>query len=167
MTRPDPTQYPEFHQTYVRLVPEEDLLAALEKQAAETKRVLMAFLAPDHVYAPDKWTVRQVVGHMTDTERLFGGRLVWAARGDPANLPRSNPAAWMEAAHFERYTWSDLVAEFALVRAGHLSLLRHLTPDAWERIGTVNGSPFSVRALAYVLLGHERHHLKVLQERYS
>lgn len=166
LARPTPGEYAPFYETYVRLVPEDDLLGAMQAQAAQTKALLAAFTDPDQTYAPGKWTVRQLVGHLTDTERVFGGRALWVARGDPAALPGFDQDHWMAAADYGRYTLAELGAEFALVRAGHLSFLGHLGAEAWGRAGVVNGQLVSVRALGYLLLGHERHHLGVLRERY-
>lgn len=168
ISRPQPGEYSAFHARYVALVPEDDLLAAMQAQEAMTAAALGAYAAtPDHTYAPGKWTVRQLLGHMTDVERVFGGRLLFIARGDPARLPGFEQDDWMRAADFGRYALPDLLAEFGAVRRSHLSLLRHLPPGDWTRRGVVGDHEFTVRALARMLLGHERAHLDVLRERYD
>lgn len=168
MTRPDPAEYAPFYATYINLVPEDDVLGAMQQQAGATRQRLAALQErPEHRYAPGKWTVRQVVGHMLDTERVFGGRALFIARNDPADLPGFEQDHWMAHSDFSRYALPDLSAEFGLVRAGHLSFLHHLPAEVWDRRGTAAGNVFSVRALAYALLGHERHHLGILTTRYS
>ena len=168
MTRPAPTDHSEFHARYVNLVPEDDVLAAMHEQSAMTQAQVLAFApCPEHRYAPGKWTVRQVLGHMADTERVFGYRALSIARGDPAPLPGFDQDDWMAQADFDTSSLEDLLAEFQAVRTGNLYLLNGLTPAAWERRGTASGHAVTVRALAYMLLGHERAHLDVLRERYS
>lgn len=167
MTRPAATDHSEFHARYVNLVPEADLLAAMRAQEAVTREAFMAFAEqPGHTYAPGKWTVRQMLGHMTDTERVFGSRALFFARGDASPLPGFEQDDWMAAADFGTYTLEALLAEFQTVRAGHLSWLAHLPETAWERRGVASGQAVTVRALAYMLLGHERAHVEILKERY-
>ncbi len=168
MTRPAPTDHSEFHARYVNLVPETDLLSAMRAQAAVTQATVLAFAdRPDHTYAPGRWTVRQVLGHMADTERIFGYRALSIARGDAAPLPGVEQDGWMANSDFGRSSLEDLLAEFQAVRVGNLFLLKGFTPAAWERRGVASGHAVMVRALAYMLLGHERAHLEVLRERYS
>ncbi|WP_425144897.1 DinB family protein [Deinococcus sp.] len=168
MTRPHPGEYAPFYASYIGLVPEDDILSAIKAQFLVTRAALLVFSDRlDHRYSPDKWSVRQVVGHMLDTERVLGHRALWIARSDPAPLPGFEQDDWMVVSGFGTRTMSDLLEELEMVRRGHLLMLRHLSPDAWERRGVVNGQPFSVRALAHALLGHERAHLAVLAERYT
>ncbi|MGI8747298.1 MAG: DinB family protein [Deinococcus sp.] len=168
MTRPGTDEYPPFYQTYIGLVPEADILAAMDGQAEVTREVLRSLAdRPDHHPQPGKWSAQEVLGHMLDTERVFGSRGLFFARGDPAPLPGFDQDGWMAHSDFARYPYPYLIAEFVGVRAGHLSFLRHLPPEAWDRRGVVNGSHFTVRALAYAMLGHERHHLGLLRERYG
>ncbi len=168
MTRPAATDHSEFHARYVNMVPETDLLAAMQAQTPLTRAAVLAFAGrPDHAYAPGKWSVRQMLGHMTDTERVFGYRALSFARGDASPLPGFEQDDWMAAADLSRYSLEDLLTEFGTVRAGHLSWLSHLSGDAWERRGVASGQTVTVRALAYMLLGHERAHIEILRERYS
>lgn len=167
MTRPTSADHSEFHARYVTLVPETDLLSAMRAQTAVTQTALLAFAdRPDHRYAPGKWSVRQVLGHMADTERIFGYRTLSIARGDAAPLPGVEQDGWMANSDFGTSSPEDLLAEFQAVRAGNLYLLSGFTPAAWERRGVASGHTVTVRALAYMLLGHERAHLEVLRERY-
>ncbi|ULH14168.1 DinB family protein (plasmid) [Deinococcus sp. KNUC1210] len=167
MTRPLLSDYPDFYARYVDLVPEDDILAAMQAQAAVTRERLLSFAdRPDHRYAPEKWSVRQMLGHMTDTERVFGFRALWFARTDPSALPGFEQDDWMQASDFSA-PLEELLTEFETVRRGHILFLKHLSPEAWDRRGIANGYSFSVRAYAYGMLGHERSHLKLLEERYS
>jgi DinB superfamily len=167
MTRPATTDHSEFHARYVNLVPETHVLTAMREQAGATQAQVLAFAGrPDHRYAPGKWTVRQVLGHMADTERIFGYRALSIARSDAAPLPSVEQDDWMAASTFDSSSLEDLLAEFQAVRTGNLYLLGGLSPAAWERRGTASGHAVTVRALAYMLLGHERAHLDILRERY-
>ena len=167
MTRPQPSDHSDFHAWYVNLVPETDLLTAMRAQAAVTQAALLAFAdRPDHRYAPGKWSVRQVLGHMADTERIFGYRALSIARGDAAPLPSVEQDHWMANSDFDLSSLEDLLAGFQAVRVGNLFLLGGFTPAAWERRGVASDHAVTVRALAYMLLGHERAHLEVLRERY-
>lgn len=167
MPRPQPDEYSSFFARYVDLAPEDDVLGAMQAQESLTHAQILAFAdRPDHRYAPDKWSVKQVVGHMSDTERLFGFRALWFARRDPSPLPGMDQDEWMRVSDFTA-PLADLLSEFETARLNNLFMLRHLSPDAWERRGIANGHSFSVRASAHGMLGHERAHLKILEERYT
>ena len=168
MTRPHTSDHSEFHARYVNLVPETDLLSAMRAQAAVTQAAFLAFAdRPDHPYAPGKWSVRQVLGHMADTERILGYRALSIARGDAAPLPGVEQDDWMANSDFGACRLEDLLAGFQAVRTGNLYLLSGFTPAAWERRGVASGHAVTVRALAYMLLGHERAHLEMLRKSYS
>jgi uncharacterized damage-inducible protein DinB len=166
--RPEVNEYASYYERYVSLAPEGDVVSALERQASETLALLRAL--PEergaHRYAPDKWSVKQVVGHMSDGERLFAYRALSIARGDRAPLPGMEQEEWMAGADFDARTLSDLLDEFEAVRGATLHLLRHLSPEAWARRGTASDNEVTVRALAYIIAGHEAHHVGVLRERY-
>ena len=167
MTRPLPGEYQPFYARYVDLAPEDDVLAAMEAQAPRTRAQILGFSdRPEHRYAPGKWSVKQTVGHMADTERVFGFRALWFARADPSPLPGFEQDDWMRHSGFEDQTLEDLLAEFEAARRSNLALLRSLSPQAWARSGVASGHPISVRALAHGMLGHERAHLQLLAERY-
>lgn len=168
MTRPQPGDYPPFYARYVDLAPEDDVLAGMAAQAPLTRAAILKFTdRPDFRYAPDKWSVRQIVGHMADTERVFGFRALWFARADPSPLPGFEQDDWMAASDFGTPTLEDLLAGFETARVSNLTVLRQLAPEAWEQRGSANGHPFTVRAYAHGMLGHERAHLQILAERYS
>jgi uncharacterized damage-inducible protein DinB len=144
------------------------LLETLERQGAETLALLRAL--PEergaHRYEPDKWSVKQVVGHISDAERIFSYRALSIARGDRAALPGMEQEEWMAGVDFDARTLADLLDEFEAVRASTLHLLRHLSSEAWARRGTASDNEVTVRALAYIIAGHEAHHVGVLRERY-
>ena len=168
MPRPQPSEYPPFYARYVDLAPEDDVLMAMQAQAAVTETQILRFAdRPDYRYAPDKWSVQQIVGHMADTERVFGFRALWYARADPAPLPGFEQDDWMAASDFETQPLTELLAGFQAARTNNLFMLRQLSPDAWERHGLANDHRFTVWAYAHGMLGHERAHLQVLAERYS
>ncbi|GAA4009852.1 DinB family protein [Deinococcus rubellus] len=167
-SRPQPGEYAPFFARYVDLAPEDDVLSAMHGQAPISEREILKFAdRPDHRYAPSKWSVKQVVGHMADTERLFGFRALWFARADASPLPGMEQDDWMAASDFEAIGLEDLLTSFQAARTSNLLMLSQLTPDAWARRGVASGNPFSVRALAHALLGHERAHLQILSERYA
>ena len=119
-----------------------------------------------HRYAPEKWSVQQLLGHMIDTERIFSCRALCIARGDQTPLPGFEENDYVDAAGAENVEWSQLLDEFQAVGRSNLLLLRHLPAAGWTRIGMVNGAPTSVRVIAYIMAGHVAHHVAILRERY-
>lgn len=168
MQRPAETDYHPFYAGYVSLVPEEDVLGAIEQQSSETQRLISSLdeSRAMHRYAEGKWSVKEVIGHVTDAERVFGYRALCISRGDTNSLPGFDEKAYMANANFDSWRLGDLAESYALVRRANIVLFRNLPEEAWDRRGTANDSGISVRALAFILAGHERHHLKVLRERY-
>jgi hypothetical protein len=167
MTRPGPTEFASFYAGYVGLVPEEDVVAALAAQLDETLAVLrpVSEAVGDVRHPPYTWSVKEVVGHLTDAERVFGYRAMRFARGDATPLPGFDENAYVSAGGFDRVRLADLVAGFEAVRRSHLSLFRTLPDTAWARGGDANGCPVTVRALAYIMAGHARHHTAILRKR--
>jgi len=167
--RPAATEYAPYQARYVDLVPEEDIIPALEKQGKETAAMLRSISdeKAGFRYAPDKWTVKQVVGHFTDAERIFGYRALAIARGEKKSLPGFEEKDYAVAGDFNRRSMRDLADEYEAARHSTILLYRGLSPEAWTRKGTANESPITVKGQAYVALGHERHHLRVLRERYG
>jgi hypothetical protein len=169
MHRPSPTEYAPYYGKYVALVPEDDILAALEAQLAELLALLRA--VPEEEgnvrHPPYTWSVKEVVGHLTDGERIFGYRALRFARGDTTPLPGFDENEYARVAGFDNSPLADLVLEFEAVRRSHLWLFRNLPEAAWARVGEANGSAVSVRALAYIIAGHGRHHTAILRRRLS
>jgi len=169
MAKPDPSEYASFYAGYVGNVTEDDILGAMEKQAAETSALLSRIDEEKgaYRYAPEKWSVKQVVGHFTDGEVVFAYRALAIARGDKASLPGFDENEYMSHSNFDERSMRSIADAYAAVRAATLAIFRGFSDEAWKTVGTANNSSVSVRALAYVVLGHERHHLEVLRARYK
>jgi DinB family protein len=167
-TRPEATEHHPYYSKYIALVPETDALLALESQMAEALELLRTIPESkgDHRYGPDKWTIKEVIGHLIDGERVFAYRALRFARADETPLPGFEENDYVPNGSFGRRTIADLAAEWALVRRANLAMFRGLEAAAWRRIGKANDSPVSVRALAYIIAGHGRHHIAILRERY-
>jgi hypothetical protein len=169
IARPEPGEYGEFYRGYVARVPEGSVLEHLARQGEATQKRLAALTAEKALYryAPGKWSVTEIVGHIGDAERVFAYRALRIARGDTTPLPGFDEKAWMQVADFDRRGLPDVLAELAAVRQATLALLRGLEPAAYPRSGVASGANVSVRALVHIIAGHELHHLAVLQERYG
>ena len=169
MSRPLENEYAPYFQNYVSHAPEEDILPAMRSQV-DALDVLLDRVTPDretYRYAEGKWSIREIIGHLIDGERTFGYRVLCIARGDTQNLPGFDQDQYMLTAPFDRIELEDLLSEFRLVRLSNIAMLRTLDEAAWMRMGTANDSPVSVRALVYIMVGHVRHHMAVLRERYG
>ena len=166
--RPESNEYAAYYERYVSLVPDADLVETLERQGAETLALLRGLSEEKggHRYEPGKWSIKQLVGHVSDGERIFSYRALAFARGDSQALPGMEQDEWMAGVDFDARTLSSLTDEFEAVRAATLHLLRHLSPEAWARRGTASDNEVTVRALAYIIAGHEAHHVRILRERY-
>ena len=169
MDRPSAAEFASFYAGYVSLVPEADIMRVLEGQADDVRLQTRAFIPKreEFRYAPGKWSVREVLGHVTDAERVFGFRAFCFSRGDENALPSFEQDDYVARAGFDRCSLADLVQEFGQLREANLTALRRLDDAAWRRMGTASGKPVSVRALAYIMAGHVRHHLHVLSTRYA
>jgi hypothetical protein len=166
--RPEAGEYAPYYEKYVSLVPEGDIVETLERQSADTLALLRSLDEGrgSSRYAEGKWSVKEVVGHVMDGERVFAYRALCFARGERAPLPGFDQDDYMRDAAFDARTLGSLVEEYESVRAATLSLLRSLDAAAWQRRGTASDNPVSVRALAHIIAGHELHHVKILRERY-
>lgn len=167
--RPQAGEYHDHHLTYIGLVPEGNLIDILEKQEENT-RALLASLSEaqgNFRYAPDKWTVKETIGHVTDNERIMSYRLLRIARGDDTPLPGYNQDDLMSGSPFADWSVGQVLEDYLAVRRATLTLLRGLQESAWIRSGTASGHPVSARALACIIAGHELHHLNILRERYG
>jgi hypothetical protein len=164
----DGGEYAPFYAEYVALVPVGDVLEALEQQLGDTVAVFDALgeARAGHRYAPGKWSAREVLGHMIDTERVFSYRAMCAARGETAPLPGFDEGTWVAGADFDGRTLNSLLGELTAVRRATLALFRNLDDAALARRATANGAPVTARALAWITAGHERHHQRILTDRY-
>ena len=169
LTRPADNEYAQHYAGYVGLVGEDDVLEQLQKQGRDAAALLARVdeERSHHRYAPGKWTIREVTGHLSDSERVFTYRALTFARGDATPLPPFDENAWAAVSNAESRSMNALVDEMKAVRAATLGLFRGFSATEWARWGTASGHKITVRALAYIVLGHEKHHLRVLGERYG
>jgi hypothetical protein len=169
MQRPTETEYATFYGGYVALVPEADIVGVLDAQVDEIRRRLAPVPAEgeSYRYAEGKWSIRQVLGHLVDAERVFGYRAFCFSRGESAALPSFDENQYVAGARSDSIPLRELVQELALVRQANLVVLRRLDAREWAQVGTASGKPVSVRALAWIMAGHPRHHLNILRERYG
>jgi hypothetical protein len=164
--RPAADEHIPYYGQYIALVPDGDLVAMLDQQIAETATLLASFSPAQalHRRAPDEWSAIEIVGHLADTERVLTYRALRIARADPAPMEGVEDfAAYVSAGGFAQRRLEDVAADFAAVRHATLLLFRGFDAIAWERMGVVEGNPISVRAIGYLVAGHELHHLPDLR----
>src|SRR5712692_811127 len=169
MSRPLESEYAPYYQGYVGHVNEDEILPVLRSQLDELD-VLLGRVTPEretYRYAEGKWSIRELAGHLIDAERVFGYRAFCIARGETRNLPGFDEKEYMLSAPYNQIDLEDLLSELRLVRLANIAMLRNLDEQAWARIGTANDAQVSVRALAFIMAGHVRHHMGVLRERYQ
>jgi hypothetical protein len=168
MSRPEKNEYGEYYETYVSLVQEADIVPVLERQLEEVNNLLSG-ISEDralHAYAPGKWTIKELIGHLTDGERIFAYRALRVSRDDKTPMEGFEQEGYIENANFNQMPLADLIDEFALSRKANLIFFKNLTDEAWLRTGTASNAPVTVRSLAYIMAGHVRHHVNILQSRY-
>jgi len=168
MKRPGSGEISAYFDGYARLVPDGEILEILRTEHEETQSLLHGLSEEQSAfrYAEGKWSIRQVVGHLIDSEWVFAYRALRFARGDRTELPGFEENEWVDAAAFDGRRLADLLGEYAALRASTIRFLAGLTEEESSRSGVANNSPMSVRGIAYVIAGHERHHRRVLVERY-
>jgi uncharacterized damage-inducible protein DinB len=167
--RPEPGEFAAYASDDIAAVPGADAVAALRQLAERTPELFRSLSEPANGgfrYAPGKWTLKELLGHLTDDERIFAYRILCVARGEQGELPGFDENGYARHAEFETRSLDDLLEEYEAVRGATLALLCHLPAAAWQRRGRVNGYTASVRGLAFHIAGHELHHLRVIQERY-
>ncbi len=168
MNRPNENEYAPDYQGYINQVNESDILPVLRAQMDDLD-VLLERVAPEketYRYAEGKWSVREIVGHLIDGERVFGYRAYCIARGEQQNLPGFDQDEYMVTAPYHNIELEDLLSELRLIRLGNIAMFRTLDEASWNRVGTANENQISVRAIAFIMAGHIRHHMNVLRERY-
>ncbi len=167
--RPADTEAAQYYFTYINQVSGDDIAAIIERQLDES----LAFLAgiseerSKYRYAPGKWSIREVLNHITDTERSFAFRALWFARGFETPLPSYDQNIAATGAAADRVSWADHVEEFRRVRLATISLFQNMVPEAWLRSGIASDNRFTVRAMAFIIAGHVTHHLAILHARYE
>jgi hypothetical protein len=166
---PEKTEAPEYYFRYIDRVANPDVLSELEGQLESAMKYLgtISEKASLSRYSPDKWSVREVLSHVNDCERLFVARAFWFARAMEGAMPSFEQEPAVAAAKADRHPWQTHVEEFAAVRLSTLAFFRNLPEEAWSRTGIASGNTFTVRALAFIAAGHVTHHLGILREKYG
>ncbi len=168
MIRPDSTEYAPYFEKYIALVPDGDIAVTLGRQIEDTLSLIrgLSEAQGDLRYAPGKWSVKEVIGHLIDAERIFAYRALRFARDDSTPLPGFDENRYVANAGFGSRSLADLADEFEYTRKSNVHLFKHLDADSWLRRGAANDNEISVRAIAYVIAGHELHHVGILRTRY-
>ena len=166
--RPSSAEAAPYYFTYINQVVGDDPLSTIERQLEESLEMFRAISEEKskHRYAPEKWSIRQVLNHITDTERAFAFRALWFARGFQEPLPSYEQDIAAAGAHADAVSWADHIEEFRRVRLATISLFKNMPAETWDRTGIASGNCFSVRAMAFITAGHVEHHLRLLKERY-
>lgn len=167
-TRPGKNEYAPYYSTYVNQVPEGELTAILSQQIEETLNLVQDISDSQALfkYAPEKWSIKEVVGHIADTERIMGYRVLAIARGETVSLPGYNDTEYVSNALFDKQSLNDLLQNLVIVRQSTLHLIKNLTDEALVRRGLANNSEVTVRALVTIISGHELHHRQIIKDRY-
>jgi DinB family protein len=168
IARPQPDEYAPYYGRYISLVAGDDILTTLDEQRRQMLLLLCgrSDAEGDFRYAPDKWTAKEVIGHVCDTERIFAYRALRIARADTIPIEGFEQDDYVRNGPFARRPLGELIEDYIAVRRATLTLLRNLQEDAWSRRGVANKNEITVRALAYIIGGHELHHRRILEEKY-
>jgi DinB family protein len=168
MNKPDSTEYAPYFEKYISLVPEGEIVVTLGKQIESTLSLIRSLSASqgDLRYAPGKWSVKEVIGHLIDAERIFAYRALRFARNDATPLPGFDENSFVDNAGFDSRSLADLAEEFEYTRKSNVYLFKSLDGDSYLRLGSANDNKISVRAIAYSIAGHELHHVGILRSRY-
>jgi hypothetical protein len=168
ISKPAAGEYNPYYSRYIDLVPDGDVISTLATQNKGTFETLRAISDSESLkrYAPGKWSIREMLGHVNDTERIFAYRALRIARGDQTPLAGFEQDDYIVPGRFDSRSWPSLIDEFSVIRLSNLALFHGFDEEAWRRQGTASDNPVTVRAIAYIIAGHERHHMGVLHEKY-
>lgn len=168
LKRPDLEEFPVYMRSYVQLIPEGDIIQTLNGQLASTLKIFSAVTEKqaEYRYAEGKWSLSEVLGHLTDTERIMSYRILRIARGDKSPLMGFDENVYVQEASFYERTIADLLEDYQNVRRATISLLKGLPQKSLQNKGNANGFEVTVETIAYMIAGHELHHLKIIQEKY-
>jgi len=168
ISKPDTSEHDPYYSRYIDLINGNDILKTLSVQIDGSLALLRSIPSSKslHRYAPDKWSVNQVVGHIIDSERVFAYRALTFARNDKTSLPGFEQDDWIRGSSFDSFALAELISEFEGVRRANIYFFQHLSVDEWMRKGKANKADISVRALAYIIAGHELHHIQILKTKY-
>lgn len=168
MNRPEKTEYDPYYERYVSLVADGDIIGTLGAQSTHLQDIFTGLREEkgEFRYADGKWSIKELLGHLIDGERMFAYRLFRISRGDETPIEGFEQDGYIENAHSNERSFADILEEFSLLRRANMILFKNLDDAAWSRIGTANNVQVSVRALIYIMAGHIEHHLTILRERY-
>jgi uncharacterized damage-inducible protein DinB len=168
IARPQSGEYAPYYERYISLIEDNDILATLDRQRREMVLLLSGLSEEqgDFRYAPEKWSAKQVLGHVCDTERVFAYRALRISRGDATPMEGFEQDDYVKNGPFARHVIAEVIEDYIAVRRATISLLRSLEEAAWSRRGVANQNEVTVRALAYTIAGHEAHHRRILEEKY-
>lgn len=166
--RPIEGEYPSYFEGYIKLVPNGEIVSILQENLLGTISLFQGIPVSngDFQYAPDKWSIKEVLGHMTDTERIMSVRLLRFGRGDSTPLPGFNENIYVKGANFNQRTLENLLDEFTVTRNATITLIQNMSEESWGRKGLSNNHETTARSLAYMITGHELHHCQIIRERY-
>jgi len=166
--RPKSSEHPPYYDQYIKLVEGDNIIKALTNQVIGIPAMISQIPEDkeDYAYAPGKWTIKEVIGHIIDTERIFGYRALRFARKDKTVLLGFDENSFVANANFNKRTLYDLAHEFAIVRNSNIVLFKHFDPAVYDEMGNANGKEVSVRAILYMIAGHAAHHMNVIQTKY-
>lgn len=166
--RPEPNEAAPYYSNYIDLVADDNIVGVIETQLEQTLSFLATVSEEQslHRYAPEKWSMRELLSHVNDTERVFLFRALWFARGFQDPLPSFDQNIGVAGAEADKVFWARHLEEFRSIRLATLNFFRNLQPEGWMRSGIASDNPFTVRALAYIIAGHAAHHIAVIRERY-
>lgn len=168
MNRPEQSEYDPYYERYISLVANDDIIDTLASQPTRLNDLLTAMPEEKGAfsYADGKWSIKELLGHVIDGERMFAYRLFRISRGDETPIEGFEQDGYIENAHSNERSFGDILEEFSLLRRANMIFFKNLTDDAWTRVGTANNVKITVRALVYIMAGHVEHHLGILRERY-
>lgn len=168
ISKPDISQLSDYYKSYLKYVPEEDLLEELANQKEQTSSFLRSMPESKHsfAYAPDKWQIKELVGHLCDTERILVYRALRFSRNDSTPLSGFEENDYVSNANFQERKWSSLCEEKLAIGNATLSFFSSLNPETFDLVGSANKTNVSVRALLFFIIAHERHHIQVIKDRY-
>ncbi|MBX7171403.1 MAG: DinB family protein [Pyrinomonadaceae bacterium] len=168
MKRPEKTEYAEYYDRYISLVEETDIISAMQKQLEEFTSTFSQITEEEglNTYQEGKWTIKELLGHLIDGERIFAYRAFRFSRADETPLPGFDQDPYIENGNYNSVKLADLLEELVLLRKSNLHFLKNLSENAWNNVGVASDNPITVRALAYCMVGHITHHLNILKDRY-
>lgn len=168
LQRPAADEYAEYYEKYVSLVPETDILQVLREQMEGVRELIASIPGEQETfrYAPEKWSIRELLGHINDGERIFGFRAYTFTHRDAGPMPGFDENDYVQDSNFDQMLLQDLLAQFIALRQANVLFLEQVSETAWARSGVASNNPVTVRALVWIMAGHVRHHLNILQERY-